>query len=60
MSNVLRSTTFQLEFNGKDGITGVQTFTRAVRDADATTEQLNKTLGDSATVTVKNVKSKKN
>lgn len=59
MSNVLRSTTFQLEFNGKDGITGVQTFTRAVRDADATTEQLNKTLGDSATVTVKNVKSKK-
>ena len=58
MSNVLRSTTFQLEFNGNDGITGVKTFTRAVRDADAVTEELNKTLGENATVTYKNVKTK--
>lgn len=59
MSNVLRSTTFQLEFNGNDGITGVKTFTRAVRDADAVTEELNKTLGENATVTYKTVRSKK-
>jgi len=59
MSNVLRSTTFQLEFNGNDGITGVKTFTKAVRDADAVTEELNRTLGENTTVTVKNVKGKK-
>lgn len=58
MSNVLRSTTFQLEFNGNDGITGVKTFTLAVRDADAVTEELNKTLGENATATYKNVKTK--
>lgn len=58
MSNVLRSTTFQLEFNGNDGITGVRTFSKAVRDADAVTEELNKTLGESATITVKNTKTK--
>lgn len=58
MSNVLRSTTFQLEFNGNDGITGVRTFTKAVRDADAVTEELTKSLGENATVTYKNVESK--
>ncbi len=58
MSNVLRSTTFQLEFNGNDGITGVKTFTKAVRDADAVVEELTKQMGENATVTVKNVKTK--
>ena len=59
MSNELRSTTFQLEFNGNDGITGVKTFTKAVRDADAVTDELNRTLGENTTVTVKNVQGKK-
>lgn len=58
MSDVLRSTTFQLAFNGKDGITGVRTFTSSVRDADAAVAKLNEILGENATVTVKNVKSK--
>jgi len=58
MSNVLRSTTFQLEFNGADGITGVRTFTKTVLDADAAVEELSKTLGANATVTIKNVKTK--
>lgn len=58
MSNTLRSTTFQLEFNGNDGITGVRTFTKTVLDADAAVEELSKTLGANATVTVKNVKTK--
>lgn len=59
MSNVLRSTTFQLEFNGADGITGVRTFTKAVKDADATVAELNAQLGQNATVTYKTVQSKK-
>lgn len=58
MSNTLRSTTFQLEFNGNDGITGVRTFTKTVLDADAAVEELSKTLGANATVTIKNVKTK--
>lgn len=58
MSNVLRSTTFQLEFNGADGITGVRTFTKTVLDADAAVEELSKTLGANATATIKNVKTK--
>ena len=58
MSDVLRSTTFQLAFNGNDGITGVRTFTKTVRDADAAVAKLNEILGENATVTVKNVKSK--
>jgi hypothetical protein len=58
MSNVLRSTTFQLEFNGNDGITGVKTFSKAIRDADGLVDELNNTLGENATVTAKNVKTK--
>ena len=46
MSDVLRSTTFQLEFKGQDGITGIKQFTRAVSDADKTVEELSATLGD--------------
>lgn len=53
MSNVLRSTTFQLEFNGNDGITGVKSFTKAVRDADAVVAELNAQLGENAKVTYK-------
>jgi len=58
MTDVLRSTTFQLAFNGADGITGVRTFTKTVRDADAAVAELSKQLGENVTVTVKNVKSK--
>lgn len=59
MSEVLRSTTFQLEFNGSDGLTGVRTFSKAVSDADATVEALNEKLGKNATVTYNTVRSKK-
>lgn len=59
MSEVLRSTTFQIAFNGKDGITGITQMTKAVKDADATVDELNKTLGESATVTYNAVRSKK-
>lgn len=59
MTDVLRSTTFQLEFKGQDGITGVRQFTRAVTDADEVIEELSKTLGDNTEVTFKNVQSKK-
>lgn len=58
MSDVLRSTTFQLEFKGQDGITGIKQFTRAVSDADKTVEELSATLGDNVEVTYKNVQSK--
>ena len=58
MSDVLRSTTFQLEFKGQDGITGIKQFTRAVNDADKTVEELSATLGDNVEVTYKNVQSK--
>lgn len=58
MSDVLRSTTFQLEFKGQDGITGIKQFTRAVSDADKTVEELSATLGDNIEVTYKNVQSK--
>lgn len=59
MSNVLRTTTFQLEFNGADGLTGIRTFTKAVKDADATVNELTQQLGKNATVTYSNVQSKK-
>ena len=55
----LRSTTFQLEFDGQDGITGIKQFTRAVTDADKTVDELSKSLGDNVTVTAKNIRSKK-
>lgn len=55
----LRSTTFQLEFKGQDGITGIRQFTRAVTDADKTVEELSQALGDNVEVTAKNIKSKK-
>lgn len=58
MSDVLRSTTFQLEFKGQDGITGVRQFTKAVTDADAVVDKLSETLGNNVDVTVKNVRSK--
>lgn len=57
MSDVLRSTTFQLEFKGQDGITGIKQFTRAVSDADKTVEELSAALGDNVEVTYKNVQS---
>lgn len=57
MSDVLRSTTFQLEFNGQDGITGIKQFTRAVTDADKTVEELSATLGENVSVTYKTVQS---
>ncbi len=59
MSTVLRSTTFQLAFNGADGLQGIKSFTRAVKDADATVDKLNEQLGENATVTYKSVRSKK-
>lgn len=59
MSNDLRTTTFQMEFNGNDAITGMSTLTRTVRDTDKMVEELNKTMGENGTVTVKNVKTKK-
>lgn len=58
MSDVLRSTTFQLEFQGQDGITGIKQFTRAVTDADKVVEELSATLGENVQVTYKNVQSK--
>lgn len=58
MSDVLRSTTFQLAFNGADGLTGIKQFTTAVRDADGTVTALNEKLGDNATATYKTVRSK--
>lgn len=58
MSDVLRSTTFQLEFQGQDGITGIKQFTRAVTDADKVVEELSVTLGENVQVTYKNVQSK--
>lgn len=58
MSDVLRSTTFQLEFQGQDGITGIKQFTRAVTDADKVVEELSTTLGENVQVTYKNVRSK--
>jgi len=59
MSTVLRSTTFQLAFNGADGLTGIRQFTRAVEDADKTVDKLNEQLGENATVTYKTTQSKK-
>jgi chromosome segregation ATPase len=59
MSSELRSTTFQLEFKGQDGITGIRQFTRAVSDADQIVDELSKSLGDNTKVTYKNVRSKK-
>lgn len=59
MSDVLRSTTFQLAFNGNDGLTGIRTFTKSVRDADAVVKELNDKLGQNATATYKTVQSKK-
>lgn len=59
MSDVLRSTTFQLEFKGQDGITGVRQFTKAISDADETVEELSRVLGDNTVVTAKNIKTKK-
>lgn len=56
---VLRSTTFQIEFNGQDGLTGVRQFTKAVTDADTVVTELNKALGENATVTYKTTRSKK-
>lgn len=58
MSDVLRSTTFQLDFQGQDGITGIKQFTRAVTDADKVVEELSATLGENVQVTYKNVQSK--
>lgn len=58
MSDVLRSTTFQLEFKGQDGITGIRQFTKAVTDADKVVDELSATLGDNVEVTYKNVQSK--
>ena len=58
MTDVLRSTTFQLEFKWQDGIAGIRQFTRAVSDVDETVDELSKTLGDNTEVTVKNIKSK--
>ena len=57
MSDVLRSTTFQLEFQGQDGVTGIKQFTRAVSDADKTVDELSATLGNNVTVTYKTVRS---
>ena len=59
MSDVLRSTTFQLEFQGQDGVTGIKQFTRAVSDADKTVDELSATLGNNVTVTYKTVRSSK-
>ena len=59
MSEVLRSTTIQLEFQGQDGITGIRQFTRAITDADEVVDELSKSMGDNTKVTVKNVKSKR-
>lgn len=58
MSDVLRSTTFQLEFQGQDGITGIKQFTRAVTDADKVVEELSSTMGENVQVTYSNVRSK--
>lgn len=55
----LRSVTFQLEFKGQDGITGMRQFTRVVSDADNAVEALKKELGDTANVTYKTVQSAK-
>ena len=55
MADVLRSTTFQLEFQGQDGITGIRQFTKAVKDVDAATEALSAQLGENVKVVVKNV-----
>lgn len=55
MADVLRSTTFQLEFKGQDGVTGVKQFTKAVIDAEAATQELTAKLGENTTVAVKNV-----
>lgn len=57
MSDVLRSTTFQLEFKGQDGITGIKQFTRAVTDADKVVDELSNTLGENVSVTYKTVQS---
>lgn len=57
MSDVLRSTTFQLEFKGQDGITGIRQFTRAVTDADKVVDELSNTLGENVSVTYKTVQS---
>ena len=57
MSGVLRSTTFQLEFNGQDGVTGIKQFTRAVSDADKVVDELSAALGNNVTVSYKNVRS---
>lgn len=55
MSDVLRSTTFQLEFQGQDGITGIRQFTKAISDTDAAVDALSETLGENVKVTAKNV-----
>lgn len=57
MSDVLRSTTFQLEFKGEDGVAGIKRFTKAVSDADATVDALSETLGENVSVTYKTVQS---
>ena len=56
---VLRSTTFQLHVKNEDGVTKMRTFTRAVSDADKTTEMLNESLGENVTVTTKTTRSTK-
>lgn len=55
MADVLRSTTFQLEFQGQDGITGIRQFTKAITDTDAAVDALSNTLGENVKVTAKNV-----
>lgn len=57
MSDVLRSTTFQLEFKGENGVAGIKRFTKAVSDADATVDALSETLGENVSVTYKTVQS---
>ena len=59
MADVLRTTTFQLEFHGENGIAGIKNFTKAVTDADAMVAALSAELGSNATVTYKAVQSTK-
>jgi hypothetical protein len=59
MSNVLRSTTFQLEFNGADGVRGIRQFVKTVGDADAVVERLSQSLGENVKVSASQAKSAK-
>ncbi len=59
MSDKLRTIGLDFVFNGKNGITGIDEVSRALRDEAQTVKELSKVLGDNGTVTARNQQTKK-